>query len=352
MQSHQNRAHLGVGFHSDDSSVGSEKPSEHSEQNSLSLHTNQDFIDSHVPRYFGVKSTQYQKSIIRGRHPVSIPKDSELWYYSKMSAERKDKILRGNRFWDVINESNANKHAEKIMHYTKRQHHLHKQMKNAAKKEKKSEDLEDDDSEAADRHLLKGSLQSQLKAAMAAHSEVDMKIDFNKKGVINYGMTCIIMNYANEVLYVDKYNELRAKPMSQVQPTDRIKFKMIDLLSPSNPRAIHFGQNCWLQCLDLSENADNSFQAGSVLTSKLFGPPELESVNFADSYRKLGADEHAGHNGLQGKADSKALALLDDKDGQRKRPTTGSAGKDGHGSDDDDDKTHNSQSSQEELDGD
>ncbi|RYG70280.1 hypothetical protein EON64_00600 [archaeon] len=260
--------------------------------------------------------------------------------------------MRGNSFWDAINESNSNKHADKILNYTRRQHHISKQIK-TTKKAKKVEEAEEDDSESAERHLLKGSLQAQLKAAMAAHSEVNMKIDFNKKGIINYGMTCIIMNYANEVLYVDKYNELRAKPMSQVHPTDRIKFKMIDLLSPSNPRAIHFGQNCWLQCLDLSDNADNSFQGGSVLTTKLFGPPELESVNFADSYSKLGADERAaGEGDIKGKADSKALALLNDKDEQKKKSATSSVGKDSHrglGSDDEtDDRTRHSQSSWEE----
>eukprot|EP00981_Chlorochromonas_danica_P006870 scaffold1498_cov180-Ochromonas_danica.AAC.21 len=75
--------------------------------------------------------------------------------------------------------------------------------------------------------------------------------------------------------------------MKDIQPTDRLKFKLVDLSNPSNPRAIKFGQPVWFQCLDPADNADNSLQGGSVLTTKLFGPPQLDSVRFADTMSPL-----------------------------------------------------------------
>lgn len=40
--------------------------------------------------FFGVKSLQKQKMISKGRYPQSMPKDSELWHYSKLSTTRRN----------------------------------------------------------------------------------------------------------------------------------------------------------------------------------------------------------------------------------------------------------------------
>lgn len=256
----------------------------------------QEAIDHKLPHFFGARAALYQKSIVRGRHPVSIPKDSELWHYSKISAERRTRILRGHHFWDVINDTSWERNTDKVLNGKTNSKLINRfQQHDSSKRPPPSTASSAGEDNDGEKHLLRGSLQSQLKAAMAAQNDLNIKLDFNKKGTINYGMTFIIMNFANEVLYVDKSGEMRTKPMSEIQPTDRIKFKMVDLLNPSNPRAVKYGQSAWLQCLDPAENADNSLQAGSVLTTKLFGPPELEAVHFADSYSQLIMNKDSKH---------------------------------------------------------
>ena len=53
----------------------------------------------------GVKALGQQKSIIKGRHPQSFRKESDLWHFTKASNERYERILRGYSFWDVIDDS-------------------------------------------------------------------------------------------------------------------------------------------------------------------------------------------------------------------------------------------------------
>ena len=52
---------------------------------------------------------------------------------------------------------------------------------------------------------------------------------------IHYGMSFVIMNFADEVLCVDGLGKIKAKPLSVVQGTDCILFKVIDLTDITNP---------------------------------------------------------------------------------------------------------------------
>mmetsp|Transcript_25247 Transcript_25247/g.36263 ORF Transcript_25247/g.36263 Transcript_25247/m.36263 type:complete len:128 (+) Transcript_25247:505-888(+) len=106
--------------------------------------------------------------------------------------------------------------------------------------------------------------------------EINVKIDFKRKSQINFGMTFIITNYMDEILYVNKHGELRCKPLDGLSPSDSIKFKLVDLSNPTNPGALQYGEAMWLQNLDVNDSADHSFHSGHVLTSKLFGPPQLK----------------------------------------------------------------------------
>jgi len=110
--------------------------------------------------------------------------------------------------------------------------------------------------------------------------EINVKIDFKRKSQINFGMTFIITNYMDEILYVNKHGELRCKPLDGLSPSDSIKFKLVDLSNPTNPGALQYGEAMWLQNLDVNDSADHSFHSGHVLTSKLFGPPQLKAVQF------------------------------------------------------------------------
>jgi hypothetical protein len=230
-------------------------------------------IDEKLPRFFGAKATKQQVSMVHGRHPKSLPRDSELWIYNKISAERRSRIKKGHEFWTVINETNLQTVAQEA--FVDKDKKRPDPYANFVKPPVKPE---------PDVHVLKGSIKKQLNSLDTTMDNLDIKVDFVHQNQINYGMTFMIMNYANEVLYVDKNNLLRAKPISAVQPYDRVKFKMVDLVNPSNPSALEFGDNLWIQCLDISDNADNSFAAGTVLTTKLYEPPELTSVQFEENF--------------------------------------------------------------------
>ena len=65
--------------------------------------------------------------------------------------------------------------------------------------------------------------------------ELQVKVDFKRKSQINFGMTFIITNYLDEILYVNQQGELRCKPMNTLSPSDSIKFKLVDLSNPTNP---------------------------------------------------------------------------------------------------------------------
>ena len=43
---------------------------------------------------FGSFHENYTKSVARGRNPKSIPRNSELWYHTKNSNERRDRIAK------------------------------------------------------------------------------------------------------------------------------------------------------------------------------------------------------------------------------------------------------------------
>ena len=56
---------------------------------------------------FGSHHENYTKSVARGRNPKSIPRNSELWYHTKNSNERRDKIAKGHQFWGVVDHTAA-----------------------------------------------------------------------------------------------------------------------------------------------------------------------------------------------------------------------------------------------------
>ena len=53
---------------------------------------------------FNAIHDSYSKAVIRGRHPTSFPKKSELWYHYHNSSERLERISKGHGFWGVIND--------------------------------------------------------------------------------------------------------------------------------------------------------------------------------------------------------------------------------------------------------
>ena len=87
---------------------------------------------------------------------------------------------------------------------------------------------------------------------------------------IHYGMKFIIMNPMDEVLCMNKWNEIKIKHIKLLDSTDRICFKVLDLGDQSNPGILKYGAPMWLQVLEAAIDAENSWQTGYLLGAKVF----------------------------------------------------------------------------------
>jgi hypothetical protein len=259
------------------------------------------FIHNELPEYFGVKAKKQQMSIIKGRNPKSLPTDDELWHYSRVSNERHKQVRGGKGFWKTLNDSAS---SQKIRHTSSR---------DTADSHKDDDSTQDHamplpvfspgaktamlgsrpgtaqtNVSSVDPSLFKASsLQAQLKNLSNSANDLKLKVDFLHRSLIHYNMTCIIMNYNEEVIYLDKYNELRVKPLSEVKNGDRVKFKVTDVNNPSNPSTIKFGDSLWLQASDNVENPliDTTFQNGNIITTKLFTPTEVAGIGYEQQFQ-------------------------------------------------------------------
>jgi hypothetical protein len=110
-----------------------------------------------------------------------------------------------------------------------------------------------------------------------------ISVDMKSQVRLHFGMSFFIMNFMDEVLCVNKWDEVLCKPQNKLTQSDRITFKLIDLEDPTNPGAIKYGRPIWLQIIDNSSIADNSIQSGSVVGSQLFDPPQMGSVQSSES---------------------------------------------------------------------
>jgi hypothetical protein len=251
-------------------------------------------LDATMGVYFGTTALNKQKSMNMGRHPASMPKKSELWHYTKLSTQRRNRIKKGHGFWEVVDEEN-----------------VHATIPNADTAPKEKED--EYTIRSKELHFLKGSSINKTLRNFLSNSRhndmqhLELRVDFKNKNQVYFGMSFIIMNYADEILYVNDKEELRCKPIGLIEPSDRIKFKMVDLLNPSNPQPLSFGDTMYLQCLDANEAADNSFSVGSVLSAKLFGLPQHSSLNFDIHQNFTTTDSYSALNDIgagSGSADS------------------------------------------------
>ena len=48
-------------------------------------------------------------------------------------------------------------------------------------------------------------------------------------------MTIVVINYLEQVLCMNEWNEVQCKPMHLLSKRDKVCFKLLDLLLPSNP---------------------------------------------------------------------------------------------------------------------
>eukprot|EP01038_Epipyxis_sp_PR26KG_P009220 gene9220-12432_t len=245
------------------------------------------FIHNELPHFFGIKETDKQIGLVRGRHPNSFTRNGELWSYHHSAAKRRERIYKGHRFWNVVENENLNQKLEQdfLSIQNSPKHSMNITRKRA--QQLSSNAISVSNGNSTQNHALdegitsdKSKINGTIKSGKSSKNILqEMNVDFKNKSLINFGMSFIIINYLDQILYVNNKNELRCKSIESITPTDRIRFKLIDLQNPANPSGLKYGDNMWIQCLENSENADNSFQQGYVLSTKLFGPPKLNSMH-------------------------------------------------------------------------
>lgn len=208
-----------------------------------------------IPNFEEIQKT-YTKRITLGRHPRSFPRQSEMWHHTVNANERLSRIGSGHHLWNVVEES-------------KQQHDVALSMLGSVK----------EDESVVDENIIvpTGSLPTTEKKKQV-ESLNGIAIDMKSKVRLHFGMSFFIMNSMDEILCVNKWDEILCKSQNKLDSTDRITFKLIDLEDPTNPGAVKYGRSMWLQVIDNSVDADNSMQGGYVVGSQLFGPPQMGSV--------------------------------------------------------------------------
>lgn len=213
---------------------------------------------SHLPDFENIQKN-YTKRLLLGRHPRSFPRQSELWHHTVTSNARLSRIHNGHKLWNVVDEEE--------------QSHLNESSTVLDSETEKTPVNQFNYTSTVQLHEKKKQLESLNGISVDMKSQVRM----------HFGMSFFIMNFMDEVLCVNKWDEVLCKPQNKLTQSDRITFKLIDLEDPTNPGAIKYGRPIWLQIIDNSSIADNSMQSGSVVGAQLFEPPEMGSVQKANS---------------------------------------------------------------------
>lgn len=206
----------------------------------MSLDSTNDFQSIH---------NNYTRGLLKGRHPRSFPRQSELWHHYKSSSKRLERVSKGHKLWNILDEIED-------------EHHQDRLSPDAKPKRNVGAHFNDLSSSYIPKEPLHG-------------LNVDLKGIFR----MHYGMNVVIINSLDEVLCVNQHREVMCKTEEQLENTDEICFKIVDLTDPSNPGPLAYGKPIWLQILNSEE--DNNIYYGFVLGAKLFGPPEMESTQLS-----------------------------------------------------------------------
>lgn len=240
-----------------------------------SKHADPDYLQEQLPRIFSVKQDKIQRYMKAGRNPKSLQTHNEMSHYLRLSHERQARIEKGHTFWSVVEEESLIHKYPTDKDYSK----IVAAEEEDALSNSRYEILAASKVTPAPTNVKNNAIDRQ---ATAFNSLADLKTRIDFKGVnqVNYNNTFIIMNYLDEVLYVNIYNQLRCKPIDKLIPSDRVKFRLLDLQNLTNPSSLKYDDPVWLQICENSDTGETTLSTASLIAAKLQGPPPLESVTF------------------------------------------------------------------------
>ncbi len=225
-----------------------------------------------------------QYRILRGIHPVTIPKNYEMMDFLKLSGQREERVRKGHAFLDVIDQESLVAEDDDTTRSPRqsssksgaifRQPSRDMLSRQASLKE---HGIDIQDSGDSHFNIDMGNVQENAKLYMSSVADaanIETLVDFETVSPVYFGTSLLIMNYIGEVLYVNTQNELRCKPLNLLQSTDRVKFKIIDVRHSNASGPVHFGEQLWIQILSNSEVGDvNTFKQGVILAAKVQNLP-------------------------------------------------------------------------------
>jgi hypothetical protein len=153
---------------------------------------------------FASISQKNMRQVFKGKNPKALPRNSEIWYHTKLSNERLGRVAKGHKFWGVISNPASEGSptgggilGESAFESTYGDSTYEQPLalphdpfaaataaaKEAAEQAKKNE---------------------QLKLQRTFRVLNGMRFDINNQSTVHYGMSFVIMNTNEEVLSVDR----------------------------------------------------------------------------------------------------------------------------------------------------
>lgn len=240
---------------------GKSKGSINTNTSNSSKRTSSNFLGHSISQDFNNIQKQYTRRLVRGRHPKSFPHQSELWVHCKNSLDRVNLISKGHSFWNIVEEVHEKNRAteEELVNKTNNQPNKQAFIYDESKVLNKFININGFEVNTTDEHEM------------------------------TYGQRLSIMNNSgDEILCVDSNDHFRCKLVTDILPTDRICFRLLDLTNPDSMGKVSLEKPLWLQIIDSAEFSDEyNWTHGSVLGTQLLDPPTMAAVN----NRRKNADE-------------------------------------------------------------
>jgi hypothetical protein len=134
------------------------------------------------------------------------------------------RVSKGHKFWNAIEYNNTMEENNSIAAHnfnsvsTDNHHYL---------SHSRLDSKHNDDNHMKD--LLNRKNQNNFKNLNTCRFDVKANVD------IHYGMSFVVMNFADEVLCIDRLDKVKVKHINSVQSNDKVLFKVVDLTDVTNP---------------------------------------------------------------------------------------------------------------------
>lgn len=207
---------------------------------------------------------KYRKGVIRGRHPNSFRKDSEIWYRVHESSSRVNLVKSGCSIDSALDRTLRSQNEIKLNNSS-----VNLTTNGSSIRRVSLADTLPSLSLDYKKDLLDSSVKESHRSIAGVY------LDIRDDVPIKYNGRYTLINKLDEVLCIDKKNKVKCKLPAELSSTDKFVFVLIHMHEASTD-TLKFGESVWLQ-LAGSDNFQN--KKGSVLCSRPWG-----KVEFTDDF--------------------------------------------------------------------